>query len=340
MSHHQPPFAPPDNTQMMYSRSTGSLHNRLRPQNENITASTSNLGLGGLNTIKPKNMMSVTHSTPNLLGTESGHPAPVPSKAATLLRNDPSHGTLGGGPRSLSQSHSAQVLLGKGTVPRPTSPAHKLADQIDTSEWDHETPIKEFAEFSFSPSRRHASPTKTVGSDGFDDSEGIDKANYIHVPRNSFLASLNLTQRQLYDLYKVPHTFFYLRVKENSSKDHQRVSSANHNHSHNGSPANTRRPHSNDFTQDGRGNAGSVYDLELVSLDQVDKNNYFTLSKEGVTQFRNKLSTFTGLSQWEREYRLFHKIANINFFKIYKRWKVSSIASSQYLLQCANVILF
>lgn len=319
MSQHQPPHAPLDSPQMMYSRSTGALHNRLRPQNENIVASTSNLSVSGLNTIKPKNMMSVTQSTPNLLGTEGGHPAPIPSKAATLLRSDISMASLMGH-KTLSNSQSAQVLLGKGTVPRSTSPAHKLRDQINTSEWDHETPVKEFAEFSFSPTRRPDSPSnRSNGSGGFEDNEGIDKEHYIHVPRNSFLASLNLSQRQLFDLYKVPHTFFYLRVKEGQP---QRSTTSNNNHT--GSPSTgTRRPHSNDFTSDGRGNAGSVYDLELVSLDQVDKNNYFTLSKEGVTQFRNKLSTFTGLSQWEREYRLFHKIANINFFKIYKRWKVS-----------------
>ena len=69
-------------------------------------------------------------------------------------------------------------------------------------------------------------------------------------------------------------------------------------------------------------NVTSVYDLELITLEQLDKAYYFTLSKEGVTQFRNKVSSFTGLNQWEREYRLFHKIAEIRFFKIYKRWKV------------------
>lgn len=105
----------------------------------------------------------------------------------------------------------------------------------------------------------------------------------------TFIGSLDLTAQQLHDLFKVAHTFFYLRCRE--------------------------RGHSG---QD----IGSVYDLEMVSLDQVDKNFYFTLSKEGVTQFRNKVSSFTSLSQWEREYHLFHKIAQINFFRVYKRWKV------------------
>lgn len=108
---------------------------------------------------------------------------------------------------------------------------------------------------------------------------------------NTFIGSLDLSAQQLHDLYKVAHTFFYLRCRE--------------------------RGHSG---QD----IGSVYDLEVVPLDQVDKNFYFTLSKEGVTQFRNKVSSFTSLSQWEREFSLFHKIAKIDFFRVYKRWKVKT----------------
>ena len=99
-----------------------------------------------------------------------------------------------------------------------------------------------------------------------------------------------MSSAELHDLFKVAHTFFYLRCRERSH---------------------------------GGQDIGSVYDLEKVQLDQVDKLYYFTLSKEGVTQFRNNVSSFTSLSQWEREYNLFHKIAQINFFRVYKRWKVS-----------------
>ena len=114
--------------------------------------------------------------------------------------------------------------------------------------------------------------------------------------RTSFINSLNLTALQLHELFKVPHSFFYLRCRDPSLiKD------------------------KNDIAF----NVTSVYDLELITLEQLDKSYYFTLSKEGVTQFRNKVSSFTALNQWEREYRLFHKIAEIRFFKIYKRWKVS-----------------
>ena len=158
---------------------------------------------------------------------------------------------------------------------------------------------------------RTASPTKPVkdlglltaqlsefslGSTNIEARDGLSTGERLELTQppkhNTFIGSLDLTAQQLHDLFKVPQTFFYLRCRENGN-----------------------------IGQD----IGSVYDLEVVSLDYIDKNFYFTLSKEGVTQFRNKVSSFTSLSQWEREYHLFHKIAQINFFRVYKRWKVNII---------------
>jgi hypothetical protein len=130
--------------------------------------------------------------------------------------------------------------------------------------------------------------------------------------KNSFINSLNMSSQQLHDLFKVSHTFFYLSVRQVGTSDQRkRMETLASLETTSGDPA------------ESRGNSGSVYDLEVVSLDKVDKNFYFTLSKEGVTQFRGKVSQFTGLAQWEREFKLFHRIAGINFFKVYKRWKVS-----------------
>jgi hypothetical protein len=294
---YQPPAAPTASPQqqqhMMYSRSTGALHNRLRPQNDNVTASTSTLG--GLNTMRPKNTSS---SLQNLMVTSDTAPLPHPTKA-TNLRNDSSMASLGTMPKTLSTSHSAHVLAGR-TAKSTTNGGE---DDGLALTWTNDDLPKETADFSFNPAMQLTSPAKHA------DEDGVDRSSFITVPKNSFLSSLKLNQRQLYDLYKVPHTFFYLRVRENVLVDSNSTNSSS-------------KIAINDFLHDGRGSAGSVYDLELVSLDLVDKVNYFTLSKEGVTQFRNKVSTFTGLAQWEREYRLFHKIAGINFFRVYKRWKV------------------
>ena len=69
----------------------------------------------------------------------------------------------------------------------------------------------------------------------------------------------------------------------------------------------------------------SVYDLEVVPQDYINKEHYFTLSKEGVTIYKDKAPQFTPLEQWERESRLFNKISNINFFRVYRRWKAFKV---------------
>ena len=69
----------------------------------------------------------------------------------------------------------------------------------------------------------------------------------------------------------------------------------------------------------------SVYDLEVVPQEYINPDHYFTLSKEGVTIYKDRSSHFTMLNQWEREARLFNKISNIHFFAVYKRWKAFKV---------------
>jgi dynein heavy chain len=103
-------------------------------------------------------------------------------------------------------------------------------------------------------------------------------------PAATFLQSLNLSPKLHHELFHVPHTFFYLQAK---------------------TALDTK-----------------AYDLQLISQDKVDKNQYYTISKEGITLHRAADSEFTTLSQWEREYSLFHQISVIPFFRQYRRWKV------------------
>lgn len=182
---------------------------------------------GGLNTLKPKSHYA---STPALMG------SPVKGKVLKV-REAVS--------KTLSTSTSAALLS--------SNPA-------DRKGLEHEIQ----ASFSELPMRIESTPDEAVllSSPKITQPDG-----YIAAQRGSFIASLNMSQKQLHDLYKVPQTFFYLRTRASAAA---------------------------------AGSTGSVYDLELISLDQVDKNSYFTLSKEGVTQFRAKLSAFTGLAQWER----------------------------------------
>eukprot|EP01038_Epipyxis_sp_PR26KG_P006339 gene6339-8727_t len=135
--------------------------------------------------------------------------------------------------------------------------------------------------------------------------ENINPTGTVIRSKTSFIGSLNLSSQQLFDLHNTPQTFFYLRIR---THDSLKVAG-----------------NSDSRLDDITATSASVYDLEISSLEELDKNAYFTLSKEGVTHFRNNTSTFTSLVQWEREFRLFHKIANIQFFKVYKRWKAFTV---------------
>ena len=112
------------------------------------------------------------------------------------------------------------------------------------------------------------------------------------IPR-TFLESLNLSAKHQHELFHVPHTFFYLS-KEN---------------------VNTR-----------------AYDLKLIPQEAIDKNQYYTISKEGLTLHRGSDSEFTSLAQWEREYSLFHQISVIRFFRQYRRWKVNTTSNDKIYL--------
>lgn len=115
-------------------------------------------------------------------------------------------------------------------------------------------------------------------------SSNNDAEGEVRIVPRTFLESLNLSIKHEHELFHVPHTFFYL-------------SKAN---------LNTR-----------------AYDLQLISQEAIDKNQYYTISKEGLTLHRGSDSEFTSLSQWEREYSLFHQISVIPFFRQYRRWKVN-----------------
>ena len=70
-----------------------------------------------------------------------------------------------------------------------------------------------------------------------------------------------------------------------------------------------------------RGMDRTAYDLETCEHWETDPNDYYTMSKAGITHFVGQDSEFTSLEQWEREYSLFTLIRNIPFFAKYRLWK-------------------
>ncbi len=275
---------------------SASLLNRLIPENNttnNQRGTAAGASSSSINTFRPKAMVGSKSAAllPPMPGDE---PVKGSSSVVDKVRAIRDHGN-----KSLSNSASATILSAN---PALRMKDNKVSDDI----------VRIESNLGFSnelTSTRPYSPQNTLKS-----TSGLNNTNHSNLQmKNSFIGSLNLSPQQLNDLFKVSHTFFYLSVKRANPNDPKKFG---------GTSASAGEY--NDLT-DNRGNSGSVYDLEVVQLDSVDKNYYFTLSKEGVTQFRGKVSTFTGLAQWEREYKLFHKIANINFFKVYKRWKVRAL---------------
>ena len=65
----------------------------------------------------------------------------------------------------------------------------------------------------------------------------------------------------------------------------------------------------------------SPYELRVVPHSAIDPRHYYTMSRSGVTHFHGDETSFTSLSQWEREYFLFARIRAIAFFGKYSAWK-------------------
>ena len=71
--------------------------------------------------------------------------------------------------------------------------------------------------------------------------------------------------------------------------------------------------------------AGEAYDFELTTFEKKNEAEYLTISARGVTHFVNGEAVFLTLNEWEREYKLYRRLKEINFFRQYKLWKNYSL---------------
>ncbi|KAJ2954382.1 hypothetical protein O0L34_g2646 [Tuta absoluta] len=62
------------------------------------------------------------------------------------------------------------------------------------------------------------------------------------------------------------------------------------------------------------------YYLKVVPFPEINKKNYLTISPCGVTHYTNEM-VFTKFDHWEQEYKIFMKLSEIKFFKVYRYWK-------------------
>ena len=305
---------------MLPSNSAASLTSRLIPQQGVSLNQNGSSVQGGLSTLKPK--MLGSKSTPSLQLAKGSSPNENGKTAKVRPDTTKRHGL------ALSNSRSAAILS-----PDPSLHLASESEMGGVGSKPSTSNSYRGPQEGTLVSRVDMNKTRLSSEADYGEKLTMEDTDGVSFQQNSFIGSLGLTTQQLYDLFKVPHTFFYLRSRTDAAAPPRPYTAvtgalpaapgpASGNGIEGEGVAGTFAPPHAQVTP--RAGFGSVYDLELVGLDQVDKNDYFTLSKEGVTQFRNKVSQFTILHQWEREYQLFHRIANINFFKVYKRWKVKS----------------
>lgn len=65
------------------------------------------------------------------------------------------------------------------------------------------------------------------------------------------------------------------------------------------------------------------YALKVVPFSDINPEDFFTLSVNGITFYRNRISEdFTDLVRWERELRLFKDLKGLHLWKHFRMWKV------------------
>ena len=62
--------------------------------------------------------------------------------------------------------------------------------------------------------------------------------------------------------------------------------------------------------------------LQVTPFAKADKEELYTFSAKGVTQYRGNVRTeFTPAEQWQREVALFTSLKKLRTFRQYKLWK-------------------
>ncbi|XP_074052253.1 dynein axonemal heavy chain 6 isoform X2 [Macrotis lagotis] len=67
------------------------------------------------------------------------------------------------------------------------------------------------------------------------------------------------------------------------------------------------------------------YNLRVVSYDNVNKNDYYTISQKAVTHTYNDEVEFIELTRWEKEYLYHRELTKIPIFSRFRKWKAFSV---------------
>ncbi|XP_019622649.1 PREDICTED: dynein heavy chain 6, axonemal-like [Branchiostoma belcheri] len=63
------------------------------------------------------------------------------------------------------------------------------------------------------------------------------------------------------------------------------------------------------------------YNLKIVSHENIDRNDYSTISQKGVTHVQGGEAEFTDLDRWEQEHGYYQQLIKIPVFYLFRKWK-------------------
>ncbi|XP_054978204.1 dynein axonemal heavy chain 6 [Sorex araneus] len=67
------------------------------------------------------------------------------------------------------------------------------------------------------------------------------------------------------------------------------------------------------------------YNLKVVTYDNINKNDYYTISKQAVTHILSYDIEYNELERWEQEYLYHRELIKIPIFSLFRKWKAFTV---------------
>ncbi|XP_036080214.1 dynein heavy chain 6, axonemal isoform X7 [Rousettus aegyptiacus] len=68
-----------------------------------------------------------------------------------------------------------------------------------------------------------------------------------------------------------------------------------------------------------------TYNLKVVSYENINKNDYYTISKDAITHIYNDDIEFIEIDRWEQEYLYHRELIKIPIFSLFRKWKAFNV---------------
>ncbi|XP_005385504.1 PREDICTED: dynein heavy chain 6, axonemal [Chinchilla lanigera] len=83
-----------------------------------------------------------------------------------------------------------------------------------------------------------------------------------------------------------------------------------------------------------------TYNLKVVSYENINKNDYYTISQKAVTHIYNNDIEYIEIDRWEQEYLYHRELTKIPIFALFRKWKAFNVwkknVRSKKITACRN----